>query len=35
MSEKQQLINAGHYLMSNQLVWRTSGNISARIDSTK
>ncbi|MGC9935166.1 class II aldolase/adducin family protein [Priestia aryabhattai] len=35
MSEKQQLINAGHYLMSNQLAWGTSGNISARIDSNQ
>lgn len=35
MSEKQQLINTGRYLMSNQLAWGTSGNISARIGSNQ
>jgi len=32
MSEKQKLIHTGHYLMTNQLAWGTSGNISSRVD---
>ena len=28
----QQLIDAGKYLLANQLAWGTSGNISARLD---
>ncbi|YCA41596.1 class II aldolase/adducin family protein [Bacillus sp. JZ8] len=30
MNYKQQLMNTGKYLISNQLAWGTSGNISAR-----
>lgn len=35
VGEKQQLINTGHYLISNHLAWGTSGNISARINSNR
>ncbi|MFP7176184.1 class II aldolase/adducin family protein [Priestia filamentosa] len=33
MHSKQQLINTGQYLITNQLAWGTSGNISAKINS--
>ncbi|MFP7176905.1 class II aldolase/adducin family protein, partial [Priestia filamentosa] len=32
MNYKQQLMNTGKYLISNQLAWGTSGNISVRTD---
>lgn len=32
MNEKQQLIEAGRYLIEAKLAWGTSGNISARMD---
>ncbi|MGM7719828.1 class II aldolase/adducin family protein [Metabacillus sp. Hm71] len=35
MDTRQQLINTGHYLISNHLAWGTSGNISARIDKNR
>lgn len=31
MEVKQQLIRAGRYMLTNQLAWGTSGNISARL----
>jgi ribulose-5-phosphate 4-epimerase/fuculose-1-phosphate aldolase len=33
MDLAQQLIDAGKYMLSNQLAWGTSGNISVRLDS--
>lgn len=35
MHYEQQLINTGQYLISNQLAWGTSGNISVRTDSNE
>ncbi|GGE42224.1 class II aldolase [Pullulanibacillus camelliae] len=32
MKIKQELIQAGHYLLAHQLAWGTSGNMSARVD---
>ena len=33
MNRSQELIDAGKYMLSNQLAWGTSGNISIKIDS--
>ncbi|MCG7334736.1 class II aldolase/adducin family protein [Sporosarcina sp. ACRSM] len=35
MDARQQLIYTGQYLISNQLAWGTSGNMSARIDENR
>lgn len=35
MEEMEQLIEAGRYLLANQLAWGTSGNMSARISANE
>ncbi|MFD0681148.1 MULTISPECIES: class II aldolase/adducin family protein [unclassified Paenibacillus] len=35
MDVRKQLVEAGRYLLNNQLAWGTSGNMSARLDQDK